>query len=548
MAPGFPTLSRVPRRIALPWACALVLAVPLCFTEVAETDAGWHIAIGRLITTSRAIPRTNALSWAWGESPWYPTSWLYDVALAAAAEMPSALGTQLVTAGLLAIALLGLAIACAREGSAWVVPPLALLLAPRTVARPHVASWAALAFALGARSRRERTLCVMLVALAGNFHAGAAFAAAVLALQSIEAWWLSGRDLRDLCIAVLAVLALLANPGFAFNLRYLLLHLHVDEVIRLKEFEAPRFSSQPAFFLLAPVALVPAALRWQKRPALLAATVVFCALGFRTARMTYEAEIVFAPTLAWALALIPRAPLRIAISSAAAVLAIAGYRLDRLVFSTRWDERTLPVRAARFIEAEHLDGRRFNGLRDGGFLEYALPGRLSFVDGRVQAVPPEAWRALQAAESSRAKFQQWLALLDVEWAITTRTKERMSGFRLLDGPAWALVYWDDASEIFVRRDVARLAPLLRFEYRFFRPYGPIVGAVEKLPRADLPGLVAELDRFDRTSPADPFSALVRCGASTRMRAPEAPAICDDALRKAPPVSAGLVARARHLVP
>ena len=126
-------------------------------------------------------------------------------------------------------------------------------------------------------------------------------------------------------------------------------------------------------------------------------------------------------------------------------------------------------------------------------------------------------------------------------------RERLGGYRLLIGPRWALVYWDDTTEVFVRRDVARFAPLRdALEYRYFRPYGSIVGAVEKLDRASLRALLGEIDRFEQTSPRDPFALLDRCAALTRLESLERQRACDEAAARAPPPVAPLVQKARAL--
>ena len=539
-----------PRRRWLPAAVALALAAPWLFTAVGEDDTGWHIALGRLVQRGQ-VPRTNALSWAFGATPWYDTSWLYDWLLATVTGQ-TALGPQLVTLSLLAITLGLLAVACAREGSAWIVPAIALLLVPRTTPRPHVAAWAVLAAALAARSRRERALAVLAVALGSNFHTGAAFGAAVLGLLCLEAF-ARERDLRDLGLAALAGLALLANPGFAELPRVLLQHLTIGDVVQLREFEPPSLRTEPAFFALLAAGAVIAVVRAREKPALLVATLVFGALGLRTGRMVYEAQLVLAPSLAWGLCRLPlRGPgARAAAVASLAVLAAASHRLDPrgLVLSTAWEPQRLPVRAARFLAQERLAGPHYNGLRDGGYLEYALPDLPAFIDGRELAAPREAMLALQEAEKSRAQFQAHLRGLGCEWAVATRLRERLGGFRLLEGPEWALVYWDELSEVWVRRDVARLADLReRLEYRYFRPYGPIVAAVAKLPAAELVRLDAEVARFETTAPGEPFAALVRCASASQQGRADAGALCDRALLNAPAPVAALVAKARALRP
>ena len=534
------------RKIAVPFACALLLAGPFCFAPVSDSDSGWHVAVGRLILHF-GIPRTNALSWKWADHPWYPTSWLYDVLCAAPG---TALGLQLLTFALLSLALLALAFACE---SAWIVPAVALLLVPRLVPRPHVATWALLAavLALAPRGTRERAICVALVALGGNLHAGAAFAAFVLGLECLEGWYRTRRP-ADLWLALGSGLALLANPGLLFDAKYLLHHLlEVDEVVQLREFEPPSFAARPAFFLLLPVTLLLAVHRRRERPALLAATVVFAALGLRALRMVSEAQMVWAPTLAWGLARLPHRLMFAPAGIAAAVLAGLSLRLDRSVLAFRpspsWDESALPVRAAKFLDENHVEGPGFNALRDGGYLEMARSGVPAFIDGRVQAIPAEAWRELQEAERSPAKFQSLLEGIGCEWAAATRVRERLGGYRLLNGPRWALVYWDDTTEVFVRRDAARFAELRdALEYRYFRPYGSIVGSVEKLDRASLRALLSEIDRFEQTSPRDPFALLDRCAALTRLEAPERQHACEEAAARAPPPVAPLVHKARAL--
>jgi hypothetical protein len=337
-----------------------------------------------------------------------------------------------------------------------------------------------------------------------------------------------------------------------FDARYLVHHLlEVNDVVQLREFEPPFFFARPAFFLLLPIALLIAVHRRRERPALLVATVVFAALGLRALRMVSEAQIVWAPSLAWGLMqLSPRllAPAGVA----AALLAGTSLRLDRTALSMRlspsWDAAVLPVRAARFLEENRVSGPGFNAFRDGGYLEMARRGSTTFIDARVQAFPIEAWRDLQQAERSAAAFQAYLETTGCEWAIATRVRERLGGYRLIHGPRWALVYWDDASEVFVRRDVPRFAGLRdALEYRHFRPFGgSIVGSLEKLERPELLQLLRELERFEQTSPGDPLALLERCAVLTRLGAAERGPACDDAAARVPAAAAPLLVKVRSL--
>src|SRR5207249_9386481 len=98
--------------------------------------------------------------------------------------------------------------------------------------------------------------------------------------------------------------------------------------------------------------------------------------------------------------------------------------------------------------------------------------------------------------------------------------------------------------------VPRLEPLVgALEYRYFRPYGAIVGSVAHVPQAELPRLWQELDRYERTSPADPFALIVRCGAARRLALAGAEVVCRAASVRAPTVDArALAAKAAALHP
>jgi hypothetical protein len=530
-----------------PLAAWLVAGAP-CFSVVGEADAGWHLALGRLIAQS-GLPTTNALTWTARDVPWYDTSWLWDLGTYALTARAGLLGLQLATFATFGVALWAMGWACGR--AAWLVPAGAFLLLPRLAVRPHVATWAGFAVVLAlclageGRGALCRWLCVPIIAVAGNLHSGAPFAAALLGLWCAQEFWRT-RRVSELIIAALGVAAVCANPGGLFNLRSLVWHLGVQQVVVIEEHLPPALRSEPVFFLLLPVALVLAWIKRRERPAYLAALVIFGALALRVSRMVYEFEILALPLVAGALLLL-RARTQVLVAVALTLACAASHRADQ-IFRTRygpeWNAEVQPVRAAAFARERGIEGRMFNAYVNGGYLEWA--GFPAFVDGRVQCFPPGFFAAFYRASHGPAQFQTWLRSLDVEWAIPSRVSPWLSGRDLLDGPGWALVYWDDLSEVFLRRDVPRFAPLIaKLEYRFFQPHGAIVGAVEKLAPPDLPLLLREIDRFDSAAPGDPFALLVRCAALTRMSNPDAARICNQADGRVPP---RLLAKARSLKP
>jgi hypothetical protein len=565
-------------------ACLLALAARFCLLPMGETDTGFHAAFGRLLLAGH-FPRTNTLSWTAADHPWYPTAWGFDV-LCALVAPHGPLGFELLAAGLFLAALLVLALACAEAAgdprALWMALPAFFLLRPQAVVRPHVASWLLLALALwlGQRAlRRVRAPAeapatamgsgagpmlagLATVALGSNLHPGASFAAFALGCFAFEgalrargeqAWpWLAA--------FAAAPLLLLCNPGGLANLQDNLDHFHVADRIALVEFQRTTLARNPAFFALAALCLPLSLLRLRRSTGLSLATLVFIALGWRTERLTQllyvTAPVLLSEALPGLLARLPEAVPRpralllllALLTGLAAWSADLGRRLG-FPFGAQWDERVVPVRAVRFLEANGIQGRGFNSLADGGYLAYARPQEQTFADGRIMAFPKEFFPQWLAAERSPAAFQAWLVEKGAEYALATRLRERHGGYRLLDGPGWALVYWDQTAEVWLRRDIPRYAPLIeRFEYKRLRPYGSVVGNLAALDRAGLLDLERELQRFFEDAPSDPLARVVACGSAVRQQRGDAEARCAQALEVAGgrPEVLALLAKARAL--
>jgi hypothetical protein len=152
-----------------------------------------------------------------------------------------------------------------------------------------------------------------------------------------------------------------------------------------------------------------------------------------------------------------------------------------LGFADRW----YPDRAWRFLEAHELNGRTlYNDVRFGGWLAmHAYPGQQIFLDDRNEIHEPllrEMWEIFTASDVAA-----WEALLG-RWSIDTillRYHEPIQvatpdgrdlgrrGFSTLwfSPDRWALLYWDDAAMVLVRRGSVSDDLLVRRELRVFRP-------------------------------------------------------------------------------
>lgn len=527
------------------WVLACLLVIPFCLNAVGETDLGWHLAIGRIIAATGSIPRANLLTWTAPAYPWYATSWLYDVLVFECATHGGVLALQLLTAVLVALALLGMAFACGeldRQGG-WLVPGTAMLLIPRITERPHMASWvveagvmALCVFALR-KGWRWRAACLLPIALGSNFHAGVVFSSGILACFCLTAIHDRRSALREAAIGIGGFVALLANPGGPFIVGYNLDHLQVYDQMHLEEFQRPSIAEVPAFFIVLGLTLLAAVGQRRQRPAFLLVAAIEGAFGLFAVRLAFEFFLVAAPILAGALpALRERGGTRSVglgfLLLGTLSLATNVSRAAKLSPRSDWDERRLPVRAARFIREEHLDGPHFNAFGDGGYLEWALPDLKAFQDARVQAFPPELFAAELKASAAPSDFQAWLKSLGVEWALTAAATSGASGNDLLRGPDWALIYWDDANELYMRRDVPRWRALVeRAGFRSLLPTSEpdeLVRLARELGGDDERRLLAEADRLDRARPGDAVAALVRCAALARLGQAGAKSACDRA--------------------
>ena len=116
---------------------------------------------------------------------------------------------------------------------------------------------------------------------------------------------------------------------------------------------------------------------------------------------------------------------------------------------TRQVDQQSPVKAAEFIQTQHLSGNMLNDYVYGGYLIWALPTHPVFVDGRSDVF--EATGVL-------AEYGNWAmvqsdpnALLNkynISFCLLTRTSPMTHVLPLL--PNWKIAYSDNLSAIFVR--------------------------------------------------------------------------------------------------
>lgn len=153
-----------------------------------------------------------------------------------------------------------------------------------------------------------------------------------------------------------------------------------------------------------------------------------------------------------------------------------------------------PEKATQFIKSFDVRGRLFNEYGYGGYLLYHLyPKQKVFIDGRTDLFLcceiPELMRLTDNKYSPDADYKR---VLDEMWdkhdisAVLIRTEKhtelRKMARVLTDDLKWALVFWDDFSQMFVRRDGKNERLLSEWGVEAATPYNrdPYRAGTEKL--------------------------------------------------------------------
>lgn len=576
------TLGRAAREALAVCAVALV-ALLLSLGAFHQPDLYWHLAVGRHVAEHHALPTQNLWSYTTPEHPFAATSWLYGLCLHLVEQRWGLRGVHLVTA-LLVTAAFSLCYATARRWGAslpWAMAAsmLAAFAAQfRFSPRPHTVSYlllAATAWLLShARLSRRRwplALVPPLIAVWSNFHAGAVFGVGLtgcyLAAEAWEAWrsptplrerW--GRVLRLAGLGVVVALSFLANPSGVEVLRYATFHLgEVDQVVELGEFVPPHLRRHAPFWALLAACLALntwGALKRRGDLFVLLATLAFAVLAMRAVRLVPKFLLVALPpatALAWSALqsllersraqarlhervrrlVVPGAQLVPPLAVAGLVLALApeplGYFLERLQLGP--NPYYFPERMARFTEQAGISGRCFASWDVSGFVEWRLPGSPVFIDPRLRAYPAWLFQELSRSDEDQATFDGLMDRYGTEWAFRGHSRLRLSGIGRFQRERWAVVYWDEAGQVLLRRDVPRFERLIQErELHLFTPGSDVVKSFQQLRGTERKRWVRELERVAREAPAVLNAQVGLCLERAReRRLEEAAAHCDAAL-------------------
>ena len=520
-------MSRWVRTLVLLLALGAASAI-LSFRPVYEPDLGWHLAHGREHVAGRVV-RTNLFSFTHPDYRQHYTSWLFEAGAYASWTLGGDAAVQAFQAVLLA-ATLGLVFAACRIRSG-ALPAAAILilgfviLEPRAIPRPHLVSFLGMACvgwliqrSIAARSASPLVWAIPVVAVWSGAHAECVFGVLMLGLfAGAEVIWPSAlpraQGRRASLLTVCCAFALLANPYGVGLLRYLYENFTVPQLLGIAELQPAYLPAYRAFFAYLVLTCILFIVYFRQLTLWeVLAVVVFGALGVRYLRLTPLLWLATAPMVAARLsALIARGidGRAILVTAAAAAMFLSRIPLPALVSEFRvgslHPESMFSSRAIHFVREQGLNGPLFNSNNLGGWLAWqGYPELRIFQDSRLQAYPSDHFRRIVEASRSPAA---WAKLLrGVDWAIlSTPRPNALSGVGLFSNADWAIVYWDDVTEIVARRQ-GRYAELARTrEYEVFQSDADLASLIPMLSSGDRNRLLAEARR-NRAEDPDGFTA------------------------------------------
>lgn len=111
-----------------------------------------------------------------------------------------------------------------------------------------------------------------------------------------------------------------------------------------------------------------------------------------------------------------------------------------------------PRKAIKFIKQHPIKGNIYNSYVFGGYLIWGLyPEGKVFVDGRAELYDNEFQKAFISGISLNKWFEA-INRLDITYAVIAYTAEGLDpiGRQIATDPNWVLIYWDNASRVYVR--------------------------------------------------------------------------------------------------
>jgi hypothetical protein len=269
LAAGAPSAASRAARLSLFMFVLLVLGLPLLFGTTAKIfndgDTGWHLAAGAWILEHGRVPSVDPFSFTMPGRPWTAHEWLADVILAGAFRAAGYAGVAaLVTAALTMLHLIIFRRANLAVGHAatfFIFVGLVLVLAPFTVARPHLLVWPLMALwtSLLLRAADERKppppWLPLLMILWVNLHGSFPLALVIFAAFGLDALLAGGANMkRWIATGVACAAATLVNANGLAALSFPFTVARMKTLHLITEWGPSSFADTPFFFIVVAIA------------------------------------------------------------------------------------------------------------------------------------------------------------------------------------------------------------------------------------------------------------------------------------------------------
>lgn len=534
-------------RSAAPLVALSLLTLLFCISRYADYDLWWHLRLGETVFTTKALPWLDSFSYTAFGRHQFTGEWLADLLFFLTYDTAGFPGLNLLKAALLFITGFFLykqmtadSAAGKSTATAAIITLLLVLFAVRfrLFVRPYLFSLPFMAVFLylldrwrsGLHDRRIYLLPLLMLFWA-NTSVGAVFGLFLLGVTTLLDLG-QQRSWRLMPVLLLSIAASLANPE-TFHLYTLALNLTSDPYRALIGEYQPvttdiLFGSGLRYTLCFQILAVGGALYfllmrgWKN----LFQLIVFAFLlyeSFRQIRLVELFSLVAAPCFALfltrATTLLPEIPVRLQafINPALAVVILAlipwaVFNSPVYAFGNGPKEGAFPEKALQFLDANKISGTMFNSYSFGGYVIWRSKERPVFIDGRYRRVytPAEYGEykgIIDSADSwgaAEKKYGYDYALLEYDLL-----SQRFPA-HLRDNPAWALVYWDNHSLVYLKRTPARSELIKQFEYRVARPTFLDLSYLDQYVAAGkLAEALTALDREVALNPENQFVLLAR---------------------------------------
>lgn len=461
---------------------AVLLMIPFSLGSASlifnDGDASWHVAAGNWIIDHRAVPSADPFSFTFGGKPWVAYEWLSEVIFAGAWRLAGHAGQ----AAVVTLALVAFHLVAAGEMRRWIAPwalgatlvGLYVVLAPFTLARPHVlawpllAAWVAILLRARERDRPPPLAAVLLITLWANLHPSWALGVVIAGFFGLEAalaarWqWRALRGWLLFGLAALAAAAVNAN-GLAGLMHPLKVH-NLEILPLIAEWRPSSTANTPWFFAVLAATIAAVAWRGVKLGAVRAALLVLLlALALHQVRhqapLAIVAAMLLPPAFASARGRAQRDALfeapterRWAAAAAATLVAIAiGWRMTEPLVPEENEANPRGLIAA--VPTELRQRPVLNGYSFGGPL--ILAGIKPYIDGRADMYG-DAFVAdyKKITDGDPAAFSRAVERHGIAWTMTPRRHAKL--VRLLDrSPGWRRLYADRVGVIHAREGTRR---------------------------------------------------------------------------------------------